>query len=301
MDQVIVMMSTFNGAEFLKEQLDSIYNQVGDFVISLYVRDDGSTDKRTLEILNMYENDDKLVLIKGKNRGSAESFKELLKKIPTANFYAFSDQDDVWMPNKIQSALSCMRDINCPCLYGSKKIIVDKNLKKIQNADDYNYNVGLYNMLIQGAGIAGCTMVFNNALRQIFLNCPENDFYHDELMVMLAETYGKVIFDTDAKMYYRNHAGNVFGSRVLMQSKLRLRANKILKFHMRNKTTKMAMWLLNLNINHENNVKWSLIKCAAGARYCIVDRLRLAFYKGLKTNHIYEYFMYKSGILLGWI
>ena len=101
---VAVLMSTYNGAAFLKEQLDSILNQTySDFV--LYIRDDNSTDD-TFEILSNYD-DPRIRLIRGLNLGPAGSFFALLQEAlkMQADYLFFSDQDDVWFPGKLERML----------------------------------------------------------------------------------------------------------------------------------------------------------------------------------------------------
>ena len=98
--RVAVLMSTYNGEKYLNEQIDSILSQSGNFELSLLVRDDGSTDE-TINILNKYQNLGKLKWYSGKNLGPGKSFIDLLYKTHGYDYYAFSDQDDVWMTGKI--------------------------------------------------------------------------------------------------------------------------------------------------------------------------------------------------------
>ena len=102
-EKIAVLMSTYNGEEFLRDQIESILNQEK-VNVTLYVRDDGSSD-RTVEILSSYEEQGKLKLICGKNCGVGNSFMHLLyTSDQDFDFYAFSDQDDIWLPDKLYSA-----------------------------------------------------------------------------------------------------------------------------------------------------------------------------------------------------
>ena len=95
MKTVAVLMSTYNGENYIKEQIESIFNQKG-VIVKLYVRDDGSKD-RTLEILKDYN----VNLEKGTNIGYIKSFMWLIKNVPFADYYALADQDDVWDEDKL--------------------------------------------------------------------------------------------------------------------------------------------------------------------------------------------------------
>ena len=93
--KVLVLMSTYNGAIFLKEQLDSILNQE-DVNVELLIRDDGSTDS-TKFILKEYENYPNCTIVYGNNIGASNSFLWLLENCGKSDYYSFSDQDDIWI------------------------------------------------------------------------------------------------------------------------------------------------------------------------------------------------------------
>lgn len=100
---VTVLMSTYDGENFLRDQIESILNQE-DVYVHLIVRDDGSKD-RTINILEEYQSRGKLEWYSGKNLGSARSFLNLVSKSPDNEYYAFSDQDDVWFSKKLKRAI----------------------------------------------------------------------------------------------------------------------------------------------------------------------------------------------------
>ena len=93
MSKILILMSTYNGEKYLREQIESIRNQTIKEDIEILVRDDGSKDG-TLEILEEYAEIGTLQFIRGKNIGSAQSFHELLRIAPKYDYYAFADQDD---------------------------------------------------------------------------------------------------------------------------------------------------------------------------------------------------------------
>lgn len=131
MYSVSVLMSTYNGAKYVREQIESILSQIG-VEVKLTVRDDGSNDL-TCEILKEYASLGKIALIKGENVGVSKSFFILLDSSPDCDFYAFSDQDDIWHNDKLLNAVKCMelsqKEKNCEngVLYFCNKNLVDSN------------------------------------------------------------------------------------------------------------------------------------------------------------------------------
>ena len=108
--KVAVIMSTYNGEKFIREQLDSILNQSYKN-IELIVRDDGSKDK-TVEIVKEYQAKHKNIkLFEGQNLGFVKSFFELLK-LAEADYYAYADQDDIWIENKIELAVNSLNKLD---------------------------------------------------------------------------------------------------------------------------------------------------------------------------------------------
>lgn len=212
MEKVCVLMSTYNGSKYLREQLDSILNQRG-VKVNILVRDDGSTDD-TLKILKEYELKGKLGWYSGKNLLPARSFMDLIYKAPECDFYAFCDQDDIWLEDKLKIAITRLNkmDLACPLLYYGEPRIVDDNLKKLER-NIKCYGIVKFEESLICSNAAGCTMVFNRALLS-FLKREKvkKIIMHDAWVhkVCLA-VRGKVIYDDDVHVLYRQHFNNVIG------------------------------------------------------------------------------------------
>lgn len=114
---VCVLLSTYNGEKYLEEQLNSLIKQE-DVELRILVRDDGSKD-RTHEILDKWQKRGHINWYEGKNKGAAQSFMDLIYNAPEADYYAFCDQDDVWLPEKLKVAIDKIRESNeaMPCMY----------------------------------------------------------------------------------------------------------------------------------------------------------------------------------------
>lgn len=128
---VQVVMSTYNGEKYLKEQIDSILSQEG-VDVRLYIRDDGSSD-RTTDILASYQEHKNVKIEKGNNLGFAKSFLTALDECDEADYYAFSDQDDVWEKDKLSTAIEILEEESqsTPLLYCSALQRVDENLNPL--------------------------------------------------------------------------------------------------------------------------------------------------------------------------
>lgn len=207
MEKVVVLMSTYNGEKYVAQQLDSILSQTN-VDVDLYVRDDGSTDS-TLHILKAYEDAHCNVTVNiGNNVGWRKSFSELLVTAPPAQYYAFADQDDLWLKEKLQVALAKIQPYTgIPCLYRGRSYIADSTLNNtglvFQDIPVPDITRSLFQNFCQG-----CTLVFNAALRNQYLKYPINTVSHDVWLPLLALHTGKIIDDSVPHMLYRVHSSN---------------------------------------------------------------------------------------------
>lgn len=213
MVKIAVLMSTYNGEKYIREQIDSILNQIGDFSLDLYVRDDGSTDN-TLRLLEKYKAQNKLNWYTGENLKPAKSFIHLLKKCGTYDYYAFADQDDFWKQDKILRGINKLKFQNGPALYCSNAELVDDKLNTL-NRNVYKASPKTdFETVVCAGGLLGCTMIFNNELAEVikkYKNYPQmilHDFY---LAVLCVSLGGKIIYDSQSTMKYRQHRNNVVG------------------------------------------------------------------------------------------
>lgn len=207
---VNVLLSTYNGEKYLEEQLQSIIGQ-HNISLSLFVRDDGSKDQ-TINILESYKKSGLLSWYTGENMRPAKSFWNLLCNTPESDYYAFCDQDDVWMEDKMEVAINRMKGYeNTPCLYFSAKRLVDKNLNFIADTNNH-YKLTLGEAMINNP-VTGCTMVINNALYKVLLSAnPDFPSLHDAWIYRVCLSVGgKVIYDTTPHIMYRQHEDNVVG------------------------------------------------------------------------------------------
>lgn len=212
--KVAVLMSTYNGATFLQQQIESILSQQGDFSLDLWVRDDGSQDN-TIQLLKEYEAAHKLRWYTGENLKPAYSFWDLLLHCPGYDYYAFADQDDVWEPSKLQSAIESICHAAGPALACANAQLVDAKLDYL-GRDVYLTPPALdLETLSIAGGILGCTMVLNNPLAQLVQSrdMPSNMVMHDFYVALVCVlSGGELRFDMTPRMQYRQHSNNVIGA-----------------------------------------------------------------------------------------
>lgn len=211
--KIIILMSTYNGQKYIHEQIDSILSQT--VAVEILVRDDGSTDDTT-KILEEYAMQQKLRWYRGKNLGPGKSFFDLVQNAPAADFYAFSDQDDVWDSDKIECAIKCLVSLPTyvPALYCGIPRPVREDLSVI---DDFNQHTSCIALsfgrsLLENIA-PGCTFVFNyKALEEFKKYNMEYITIHDwDLFRIIMALDGNVIFDNEAHISYRQHHTNAIG------------------------------------------------------------------------------------------
>lgn len=223
-EKILVLMSTYNGEKYLQEQLDSILAQKN-VKVDILVRDDGSTDSTVSVIKKAIQNyPERVFLVQGPNLGYARSFTELLemaeKEYVDYDYYAFSDQDDVWLSQKLNQAILKLEKektelsyealgycSNLTCVDSQLNIISPKFRKKLDEITDIS--------IILNPMCTGCTMVFNMKAIQLYTYYSNHFYlkYHDYLMGLICFYLGKLVYDDESYIYYRQHGGNQIGAK----------------------------------------------------------------------------------------
>lgn len=217
---IAIIMAAYNGERFLREQIDSILdNSFKD--IELHICDDGSTDGTeaiATEYVQKYQG--KVFFHKNeKNLRVIKNFLVNIKKFD-APYYMLCDQDDFWLPEKIEHTLQFMKQTeagahNIPTVVFGDAKMVDVNLKeyhpsfqKLNNLDTTKLDLchlAMENKLI------GCTVMFNRALWELLDNFPEDIKMHDWWIALVGASFGRVAFLDEPLLLYRQHGGNQVG------------------------------------------------------------------------------------------
>lgn len=219
-EKILVLLSTYNGKRFLSAQLDSLLTQEG-VELKVLARDDGSSNS-TLDLLIAYKEQYPMVfdVLEGENVGFAMSFTRLLQRAVEqyndADYFAFCDQDDVWMPDKLKAAVDRLKgeDHFIPLTYCSHTTLVDVNLRVIREAWNPRRVVLTKERALIQSFATGCTMLFNGVATETYVtHLPEVIKVHDFLMYQLCMFLGKVIWDEKSHILYRQHGNNQIGKK----------------------------------------------------------------------------------------
>lgn len=225
---VHILLATYQGQEYLDEQLASIALQ-SHTRWTLTISDDGSTDN-TLEIARGFaqRSPQPVTIIHGPRRGSTHNFLHLVRSVApenAADLYAFCDQDDVWLPEKLTAAVQHWLSHGAeekPYLYCGRIQITDAELRPIGLSSTPSRPLTFGNALTQNIA-NGNTMVFNCQLLSFLRKVrPEHAVWHDWSAYQVATGCDGVIhYDHTPYVRYRQHSANVIGSRRALFDRLR--------------------------------------------------------------------------------
>lgn len=223
MEKVTVLLSTYNGERYLVEQLQSLVDQKG-VEVELLVRDDGSKDSTTA-ILDEWQSKKLLSWYKSGNLGPGKSFMHLLQTASPGSYYAFCDQDDVWLPEKLRLTMDKMREVELanpgkPVIVHTDMYVVDEKLNVVH--DSFWHSSGLrpdvlrtFPYLCTCNSVNGCTILMNSVARELILEkYVEHDvIIHDVISALTVAYYGGIIDYIEVPtVLYRQHSANVVGA-----------------------------------------------------------------------------------------
>jgi glycosyltransferase involved in cell wall biosynthesis len=216
-------MAAYNGENFIARQIDSIITQSRqDFI--LYINDDASTDN-TFEILQQYaEKYPRKVQISQRSENSGDAKHNFIDMMIShkADYVMLCDQDDVWLPNKIEVTLNKMKAVeklhpNTPVLIHTDLKVADQNLRILmpsyKKATNRNYNRTAFNQALTLNNVSGCTVMYNRALSNLIERKPDNFIMHDWWLQLIAAAFGKIGHTDEATILYRQHGGNSVGAK----------------------------------------------------------------------------------------
>lgn len=216
MIRITVLLATLNGARYLSEQLDSIAGQDVEAGIDVVASDDGSTDG-TLALLAEWQGRwtrGAFTIQAGPGRGFSENFRSLMARpLAESDYAAFSDQDDVWLPDKFSVALAAIGSSEGPALYCSRTLIVGEQLQPLGRSPHFRRAPHFRNALVQS--IAGAnTMVMNRPAFALVSEAARRTPFvaHDWwCYMMISGAGGDVVYDAEPRVMYRQHDANAIG------------------------------------------------------------------------------------------
>ncbi len=218
-----VLLATYNGEKYLKEQIESLLSQTySDFQILIH--DDGSTDG-TMAIINSYmtKYPEKIKYLEGEKCGGAcQNFSFMLSKCDS-EYIMFCDQDDVWFPDKIEITMDSMREAerispNLPVLVHGDLTVTDGDLNVIDKSffhfQSINGKRATFSHLLVQNYVTGCTVMINRNLKDKCGEIPRECAMHDWWLALVCSLFGEIVFINRPLLYYRQHEGNKVGAKV---------------------------------------------------------------------------------------
>ena len=216
-EHIILLLASYQGAAYLKQQLTSLMAQSHpDW--SLIVGDDGSRDE-TAAIVKEFaatQPAGRVTMIKGPCAGATLNFLNLLEAAPSGAAIAFCDQDDVWLPQKLEYAMEFLRKTDGPAHYAARTIICDSDMIPLTNSRSFGRPLGFRNALVQ-ACMAGNTSVFNPAAAELLKAAAPaaraaRILSHDWWAYQITSAMGATLYhDSRPVLYYRQHGKSEVG------------------------------------------------------------------------------------------
>lgn len=311
METVAVVLCTYNGETYLENQIDSILNQ-NRVLVEIFVRDDGSTD-RTLEILKHYANyysnfhlmNNGNTCNKGIKKGFMEALNWAVSYSDDILYFAFSDQDDVWLPNKLIRGIEKIRKSTNKngALYYSNKTVVDENLKvkyeeKLTGHNDFSdfYFVSC---------AYGCTMIINRKMAVLSSQtCSSASHFHDDWIHRLAISLeSDIIFDDNSYILYRQHGDNVCGSFATEDKPLWYLIKRAFEYILKGKGYERATLAMDIMNNYSHLMSEEIkenMKLIAEYKKSPQNKLQLLRKADISGRPAKERWIWKVKVLLGY-
>lgn len=215
--RVEILMGVYDGEKYLAEQLDSLIAQTHeDWHLNIAI---DKSDDNSLNIIKSYQSklgNNKISIGNGSGMGFFQTFMKLLANVdPQTQYAAFCDQDDIWHPDKLSTAIRHLQDIHPdqPAIYCGRTRLVNQQGKFLGYSPLFSKRPGFENALVQSIA-GGNTMVFNRPAIQLLSTIP----HHQKLpghdwwaYLLITGVGGTVIYDPIPKIDYRQHQGNLIG------------------------------------------------------------------------------------------
>lgn len=223
---ICLLMSTYNGEKFLAQQLQSIENQTHENW-RLVLSDDGSSDN-TLAIAKQFQHkwsNDRLAIRQGPQQGFCQNFLSMACDTSIrADLYAFSDQDDVWMVDKLSRAIAYFDsnpDHTLPIVYCGRTQIVDENLNTLGFSPLFTLPRSFRNAIVQSIA-GGNTMAFNQAAKELLEKAGmQQAVSHDWWLYQITKGAGGVVYyDPEPSLLYRQHADGLIGANASFRARI---------------------------------------------------------------------------------
>ena len=214
--RIAVLLSAYNGERYIEKQIESILNQEELDSLTLIVRNDGSKDETIHILQRLQRSHSNIVILDEQNIGLVASFLALLNYAYQQGFdyYAFSDQDDYWLPEKLKVAVNALEDHDEACMYASCSMLADENLEPTGNVTQTQIReITFFNSAIQNF-CPGHNQVLNHKMagKVVSKTTYSPLIYSQDLWITkVASVTGNIVFDNTPHTLYRQHTNNQLG------------------------------------------------------------------------------------------
>lgn len=306
-NKVAIILSAYNGEEFISEQIESILAQSFNN-LDLFVHDDGSSDetfKIIKEYADKYENIN--IIVDKKKLGYPECFIEMLKVVEGYQYYAFCDQDDVWSKDKIANGVEALKSLDNkrPLLYYTAVNYCDSYLNFIRGSrfaekiDGLTY-LSLTDVLFGGEAM-GMTFIFNNRSRDALITANEYGKFKDWFLKIYCSTCGNIIYDPKPSAMYRRH-NRAVTEKSNPSGKIRRYCSQIQEIFLSKETfceqKKIISLLKTIYFDDISKEDQQLLRLFS-APDSIMNRIKKVFYKKRFRRKLIDEFGYRFAFLLG--
>ncbi|MGG3284290.1 glycosyltransferase family 2 protein [Paenibacillus solani] len=309
MVKVQVLLSSYNGAAYVEEQIHSILQQQYP-PISMLIRDDGSSDE-TPELLKRLEAayPDRITVMIGNNVGVVASFFELLQHSdPAAEYICFCDQDDVWLEHKVESGVARLKSAiytEVPAMLFTPAHLTDEHLNRLGVwPKPPARQPSFYNALYENIAI-GATIMMNATARNLFVNSRKpnssNILMHDWWFYLLVSAFGTVIYDHLPSMLYRQHSHNVVGGSNTLFGKLKSKWASFKRHTGTDLLRKQAQEFREIYGARLSSEKREQLDLFLSSRRSLSERIRYISRSKLYRQSHAENLLFKFFILIGFI
>lgn len=298
----VVVLSCYNGEEYLRDQIDSIINQKN-VDLHLFIRNDGSTDGSMGILLEKQKEYSGMLSIQnGNNVGIHKSFYELLLSVKDVSFeyLAFSDQDDFWDLDKISCGINKM-ELERTDFYSSASRLVDGFLKPIGKTTSNQKKYDFYrkkSRVILTPGTQGCTIIITRKLYDFLIDSGVPDYYgHDTWITIVANMFFETTYDSDSHMSYRQHDQSWTGNRANRFAQFKREYSFFIKGLARYRL--LARDIINRYDTLLGDVEKRLLLAVSKEKRSFSDKMRLFFSFKYRKYGFLENLVFKIYVLIG--
>jgi glycosyltransferase involved in cell wall biosynthesis len=299
MPRVQVLLATYNGRAYLPELLDSVFGQRG-VDVEVLARDDGSDDG-TWDLLADYASRRPLVARAGTHLGVVPGYFWLLERAsPTADYIALADQDDVWLPDKLSRAIALLGAPHdtTPAMYCSRLTLVSADLRVLASSEGAPRGPSFENSLVQNIA-PGCTIVLNRAAHtELLRGFPRSAAMHDWWIYQVIAGLGRVVYDDESRILYRQHRDNVVGAAHTWLGGVAVRARRLFQRRLRPFRTAQLHELERIHGSRLPAPARAALRRCLDAEHEPRERLQLAFGRDVVFQSAWQQMVFRCLVLL---